>query len=110
MRGVLWRMMCLLWWWWWLCRPHCTNALWHTTFCLVTAYRPGEAYLLQVIASYMEQNIMQQDGVGLFVVDVDNSSGATNTGITHRNFLILPPILEMRQRFKTIQKVRLAPS
>jgi hypothetical protein len=35
---------------------------------------------------------------------------AAKIGITHRNFLILPPILEMRQGFKKIKKVRLAPS
>ncbi len=35
---------------------------------------------------------------------------AAKIGIRHRNVLILPPILEMKQTFKTIQKVRLAPS
>lgn len=59
-----------------VCFARGTSSLWHTTFCLVTAYRPGETYLPQVIASYMDQAIMHQDGVGLFVVDADNSSGS----------------------------------
>ena len=34
-----------------VCFARGTSSLWHTTFCLVTAYRPGETYLPQVIAS-----------------------------------------------------------
>ena len=56
----------------------CAHALWHTTFCVITAQRQ-EPYLGRVVSSYLEQNILHFDGVGLMVVDVDGSNGSMFT-------------------------------
>ena len=45
----------------------------HTTFCMVTASR-RTSYLDKTLKSYDRERVWGSDGVGLMVVDVDNSS------------------------------------
>lgn len=54
------------------------SAIYHTTFCMPTAKR-DVSYLDQVVASYTSQEIFHMDGVTLYIMDVDNSTG--NKGI-----------------------------
>jgi hypothetical protein len=72
-----------------------------------------EALVSELCARGYRALYSSRKGVFLFSRDASTTApivAAANTGITHRNLSRAPPILEMRQRFKTIQKVRLAPS
>ena len=55
-----------------------TTALLHTSFCVATARR-RTSYLPSVVQSFADQNIFRSDGVGLIIVDVDNSTGGSGT-------------------------------
>lgn len=46
-----------------------------STFCMVTASRPGGvSYLERVVATYVAQNVHRMDGIGLVIMDVDGGT------------------------------------
>lgn len=51
------------------------RAVHHTTFCMVTARRPGGvSYLERVVATYRAQNVHRMDGAGLAIIDIDGGT------------------------------------
>lgn len=59
------------------CLPACTQSLWQTTFCVVTAGR-GVSYVGPTVDSFLKERVFQHDGVSLVTVDVD---GSTDQGV-----------------------------
>jgi len=64
--------------------PCLAGALWHTSFCVVTARR-RVSYLASVVQSFAAQGIFRSDGVGLIVVDVDNSTQGSPVAVPLAN-------------------------
>ena len=69
-----------------ICSTHHAHAIYHTTFCMLTSHRPV-SYLHEVVQSYEAQNVFRMDGVGLIIVDVDNSSINRSTPLLNRTIV-----------------------
>ena len=61
---------------------HC-RAVWHTTFCVVSAPR-SQSYLYEVLTGFEAQHVMVLDGAGLMVVDVAGNATSGYTGLRNR--------------------------
>lgn len=61
---------------------HC-RAVWHTTFCVVSAPR-SQSYLYEVLTGFEAQHVMALDGAGLMVVDVAGNATSGYIGLHNR--------------------------